>query len=100
MQRHKKRREISCFPALLSKHPQVEKVNYFSLPDYSLYEKYSPNGSASIFTDVKSPVTHPIITTHSELSPAELLDQGIKLNTMKHAVENERFTLFYTKAAK
>ena len=96
----------------LSSHPQVEKVNHTSLPDHpdhALYEKYFPNGGASIFTfeikggqeeahkfidsleifsllanvaDVKSLVIHPATTTHSQLSPEELLDQGIKPNTI------------------
>ena len=37
----------------LSSHPQVEKVNHPSLPDHpdhALYERYFPNGGASIFT--------------------------------------------------
>ena len=91
----------------LKNHPQVEKVNHPSLPDHpdhALYEKYFPNGGASIFTfdikggqaeahkfidnltifsllanvaDVKSLVIHPATTTHSQLSEAELEDQGI-----------------------
>ena len=97
----------------LSKHPQVEKVNHPSLPDaptHDLYEKYFPNGGGSIFTfeikggaeeakkfidnlqvfsllanvaDVKSLVIHPASTTHSQLSEEELLDQGIKPNTIR-----------------
>lgn len=92
----------------LAKHPQVEHVNHPSLPDHpdhALYNKYFPNGGASIFTfeikggqeeahkfidnleifsllanvaDVKSLVIHPATTTHSQLSEEELLDQGIK----------------------
>ena len=92
----------------LVNHPQVEHVNHPSLPehpDHALYEKYFPNGGASIFTfeikggekeahkfidnlklfsllanvaDVKSLVIHPATTTHSQLSPEELLDQDIK----------------------
>lgn len=91
----------------LSDHPQVEKVNHPSLPDHpdhALYEKYFPNGGASIFTfeikggqeeawrfidnlkifsllanvaDVKSLVIHPASTTHSQLSGEELLDQAL-----------------------
>ena len=90
----------------LEKHPKVEHVNHPSLPehpDHALYEKYFPNGGASIFTfeikggqeeahrfidklkifsllanvaDVKSLVIHPATTTHSQLTSEELLDQG------------------------
>lgn len=103
----------------LSKHPQVEKVNHPSLsghPDHALYEKYFPNGGASIFTfeikggqaeawkfidnlkifsllanvaDVKSLVIHPASTTHSQLSENELLDQGIKPNTIRLSIGTE-----------
>ncbi len=103
----------------LSGHPQVEKVNHPSLPDrpdHALYEKYFPNGGASIFTfeikggqveahkfidsleifsllanvaDVKSLVIHPATTTHSQLSPEELLDQGIKPNTIRLSIGTE-----------
>lgn len=100
----------------LSRHPLVEKVNHPSLPDHpdhALYEKYFPNGGASIFTfeikggqeeahrfidhleifsllanvaDVKSLVIHPATTTHSQLSPEELADQGIKPNTIRLSI--------------
>ena len=103
----------------LSSHPQVEKVSHPSLPDHpdhALYEKYFPNGGASIFTfeinggqaeahkfidsleifsllanvaDVKSLVIHPATTTHSQLSPEELLDQGIKPNTIRLSIGTE-----------
>ena len=103
----------------LSKHPKVEKVNHPSLPDHpdhALYEKYFPNGGASIFTfeikggqeeawkfidnlkifsllanvaDVKSLVIHPASTTHAQLSEAELLDQGIKPNTIRLSIGTE-----------
>ncbi len=103
----------------LSKHPQVEKVNHPSLPDHpnhALYQKYFPNGGASIFTfeikggkdeawrfidnlkifsllanvaDVKSLVIHPASTTHSQLSEEELLDQGIKQNTIRLSIGTE-----------
>ena len=105
--------------AFLSKHPQVEKVNHPSLPDHpdhALYKKYFPNGGASIFTfeikggqkeahkfidsleifsllanvaDVKSLVIHPATTTHSQLSEKELLDQGIKPNTIRLSIGTE-----------
>ena len=105
--------------AFLSNHPQVEKVNHPSLPDHpdhALYERYFPNGGSSIFTfeikggqkeahrfidsleifsllanvaDVKSLVIHPATTTHSQLSPEELLDQGIKPNTIRLSVGTE-----------
>ena len=103
----------------LTKHPLVEKVNHPSLPDHpdhALYEKYFPNGGASIFTfeikggqeeahkfidnleifsllanvaDVKSLVIHPATTTHSQLSLEELLDQGIKPNTIRLSIGTE-----------
>lgn len=103
----------------LSNHPQVEKVNHPSLPDHpqhTLYEKYFPNGGASIFTfeikggqaeahkfidnleifsllanvaDVKSLVIHPATTTHSQLTKEELLDQGIKPNTIRLSIGTE-----------
>ena len=103
----------------LQNHPKVEKVNHPSLPDHpdhALYEKYFPNGGASIFTfeikggkeeawkfidnlkifsllanvaDVKSLVIHPASTTHSQLSEEELLDQGIKQNTIRLSIGTE-----------
>ncbi len=103
----------------LSRHPQVERVNHPSLPDHpqhALYEKYFPNGGGSIFTfeikggvaeahkfidsleifsllanvaDVKSLVIHPATTTHSQLTEAELLDQGIKPNTIRLSIGTE-----------
>ena len=103
----------------LSKHPQVEKVNHPSLvdhPDHALYEKYFPNGGASIFTfeikggkeaawkfidnleifsllanvaDVKSLVIHPATTTHSQLNDDELKDQGISQSTIRLSIGTE-----------
>ncbi|MCR5546048.1 MAG: O-acetylhomoserine aminocarboxypropyltransferase/cysteine synthase [Lachnospiraceae bacterium] len=103
----------------LENHPKVEKVNHPSLkdhPDHKLYERYFPNGGASIFTfeikggkeeawkfidelkifsllanvaDVKSLVIHPASTTHSQLSEEELLDQGIKPNTIRLSIGTE-----------
>ena len=103
----------------LTGHPQVERVNHPSLPDHpdhALYEKYFPNGGASIFTfdikggqeeafrfidsleifsllanvaDVKSLVIHPWTTTHSQLSPEELEDQGIHKNTIRLSIGTE-----------
>ncbi len=100
----------------LSKHPKVEKVNHPSLPDspyHSLYKKYFPKGAGSIFTfeikggaeeakkfidslevfsllanvaDAKSLVIHPASTTHSQLSEKELLDSGIKPNTVRLSI--------------
>ena len=103
----------------LEKHPKVEHVNHPSLPehpDHALYEKYFPNGGASIFTfeikggqeeahrfidklkifsllanvaDVKSLVIHPATTTHSQLTSEELLDQGIYPNTIRLSIGTE-----------
>ena len=103
----------------LSKHPLVESVSHPSLPehpDHALYEKYFPNGGASIFTfeikggqeaawkfidnlkifsllanvaDVKSLVIHPASTTHSQLTEAELKDQGITPSTIRLSIGTE-----------
>ena len=103
----------------LVNHPKVAKVNHPSLPDHpdhALYEKYFPNGGASIFTfeikggqeeahsfidnleifsllanvaDVKSLVIHPATTTHSQLSPEELADQGITPATIRLSIGTE-----------
>lgn len=103
----------------LSSHPQVEKVNHPSLPDHpdhELYERYFPNGGASIFTfeikggvkeahrfidnlkifsllanvaDVKSLVIHPATTTHSQLREEELTEQNIKPNTIRLSIGTE-----------
>ena len=100
----------------LVNHPLVEKVNHPSLPDHpdnELYKKYFPNGGGSIFTfeikgsqkeahkfidsleifsllanvaDAKSLVIHPATTTHSQLTEEELLDQGIKQNTIRLSI--------------
>ena len=82
----------------------------------ALYKKYFPNGGGSIFTfeikggakeaqafidqlelfsllanvaDVKSLAIHPASTTHSECNEAELLDQGIKPNTIRLSIGTE-----------
>lgn len=103
----------------LANHPKVEHVSHPSLPDHPdhiLYKKYFPNGGASIFTfeikggqkeahafidhleifsllanvaDVKSLVIHPATTTHSQLTAEELLDQGIKPNTIRLSIGTE-----------
>jgi len=103
----------------LSGHPQVEAVHHPSLPSepsHALYQKYFPNGGGSIFTfeikgdsntakkfidnlaifsllanvaDVKSLVIHPYTTTHSQLSDGELLDQGIRPNTIRLSIGTE-----------
>lgn len=105
--------------AYLSNHPEVEKVNHPALashPDHELYQKYFPNGAGSIFTfeikgdaerakafidkleifsllanvaDVKSLVIHPASTTHSQLTGDELVEQGIKPNTIRLSVGTE-----------
>ena len=103
----------------LAKHPQVEAVHHPSLesePSHAVYQKYFPNGGGSIFTfeikgseddakkfidnlpifsllanvaDVKSLVIHPASTTHSQLTGEELLDQGIKPNTIRLSIGTE-----------
>ncbi len=103
----------------LTHHPKIERVNHPSLPDHpdhALYERYFPNGGASIFTveikggdaetrrfidnlhlfsllanvaDVKSLVIHPATTTHGQLSAEELAAQGIKPNTVRLSIGTE-----------
>ena len=103
----------------LLNNPKVEKVNHPSLPDHpdhALYERYFPNGGASIFTfrikggrkeafefidnleifsllanvaDVKSLVIHPATTTHSQMTPEELEDAGIHENTVRLSIGTE-----------
>lgn len=103
----------------LAAHPQVAKVNHPGLPDHpdhALYERYFPNGAASIFTfeieggkdaawrfidnlqvfsllanvaDVKSLVIHPATTTHGQLSDAELAEQGITRSTIRLSIGTE-----------
>ena len=103
----------------LAAHPLVEKVNHPSLPDHpqhALYQKYFPNGGASIFTfdikggkeeawkfidalqifsllanvaDVKSLVIHPATTTHSQLSDEELAAADIHQSTIRLSIGTE-----------
>ena len=103
----------------LNNHPQVEKVNHPSLAtgkQKELYNKYFPNGGGSIFTfeikgteadakkfidnlkvfsllanvaDVKSLAIHPASTTHSQLNDEELVEQGIKKNTIRLSIGTE-----------
>ena len=103
----------------LSKHPKVTKVTHPSLPshpNHALYQKYFSNGGGSIFTfeikggqqeafkfidslkifsllanvaDVKSLVIHPATTTHSQLTDAELADQGISRSTIRLSIGTE-----------
>lgn len=105
----------------LKNHPKVAKVNHPSLedhPDHALYQKYFPNGGASIFTfeikggkeaawkfidnlkifsllanvaDVKSLVIHPATTTHSQLNDEELADQGITQSTIRLSIGTEHY---------
>ena len=103
----------------LANHPKVDKVNHPSIPDHpdhELYERYFPNGGASIFTfeikggkdaafkfidnleifsllanvaDVKSLVIHPATTTHSQLTDEELADQNITQSTIRLSIGTE-----------
>lgn len=103
----------------LSKNPKVAKINHPSLPDHpdhALYERYFPNGGASIFTfdikggvdeakkfidalelfsllanvaDVKSLAIHPASTTHSQLNEQELKEQGINPGTIRLSIGTE-----------
>ncbi|MFD2728008.1 O-acetylhomoserine aminocarboxypropyltransferase/cysteine synthase family protein [Enterococcus camelliae] len=104
----------------LANHPQVEAVHHPSLPtetSHALYQRYFPKGAGSIFTfeikgdaataqnfidhlpifsllanvaDVKSLVIHPASTTHSQLTEKELLEQGIKPNTIRLSIGIEQ----------
>ena len=104
----------------LAHHPQVEAVHHPALesePSHELYKKYLPNGGGSIFTfeikgdaktaqdfidhlaifsllanvaDVKSLVIHPATTTHSQCTEEELLEQGIKPNTIRLSIGIEK----------
>ncbi len=103
----------------LANHPQVESVNHPALanhPDHALYERYFKKGGGSIFTfeikgdadtakrfidsldifsllanvaDVKSLAIHPASTTHSQMTQSELLDCGIKPNTIRLSIGTE-----------
>jgi len=103
----------------LNDHPQVEAVHHPSLeddPSHALYQKYFPKGAGSIFTfevkgddqtaqkfidnleifsllanvaDVKSLAIHPASTTHSQLTEAELQEQGIRPNTIRLSIGTE-----------
>lgn len=103
----------------LANHPKVDKVNHPSIPDHpdhELYERYFPNGGASIFTfeikggkeaafkfidnleifsllanvaDVKSLVIHPATTTHSQLTDEDLADQNITQSTIRLSIGTE-----------
>lgn len=103
----------------LKKQPKVKKINHPSLsqhPNHNLYNRYFPKGAGSIFTielnggekeahrfidsleifsllanvaDVKSLVIHPASTTHSQLSPEELKDQGIYPGTVRFSIGTE-----------
>ena len=104
----------------LEGHPKVEAVHHPSLesePSHPLYERYFPNGGGSIFTfeirgdagtaqrfidhlpifsllanvaDVKSLVIHPATTTHSQCTPEELEEQGIRPNTIRLSIGIEK----------
>ncbi len=103
----------------LKNHQKVKKVNHPALPDrtdHELYKRYFPDGAGSIFTfninggreeafrfvdnlkifsllanvaDVKSLVIHPASTTHSQLSPEELEEQGIEQGTIRLSIGTE-----------
>ncbi len=103
----------------LAQHPKIVKVNHPSLPEHpnrELYQRYFPNGGASIFTfevaggreaawklidrlqvfsllanvaDVKSLVIHPETTTHSQLNERQLLETGITPETVRLSIGTE-----------
>jgi O-acetylhomoserine (thiol)-lyase len=100
----------------LKNHPQVEKLNHPALPDnrdHELYKRYFPNGAGAVFTfdvkggiekakkfseslklfslvsnlaDLKSLVIHPASTTHSQINEKELLESGIKPNSIRLSI--------------
>lgn len=103
----------------LKNHQRVERVNHPSMPDspyHALYRKYFPGGGGSIFTfdisggrqearafidrlelfsllanvaDVKSLVIHPASTTHSQMNERELLESGIRPNSIRLSIGTE-----------
>ena len=103
----------------LKNHQRVERVNHPSMPDspyQALYRKYFPSGGGSIFTfdisggrqearafidrlelfsllanvaDVKSLVIHPASTTHSQMNERELLESGIRPNSIRLSIGTE-----------
>jgi len=103
----------------LKNHPQIDAVNHPSIPghpSHELYKRYFPNGAGSIFTievkgdearakavidktelfsllanvaDSKSLIIHPASTTHGQLSGKDLLDQGIKPNSIRLSIGTE-----------
>ena len=100
----------------LLNHPNVESVNYPSLPDSpykALADKYLPKGVGSIFSfqvkgggeearkvidgleifsnlanvaDAKSLVVHPATTTHAQLAPEDLLAAGVTPNQIRLSI--------------
>jgi O-acetylhomoserine (thiol)-lyase len=103
----------------LQTRPEVTVINHPAVPSnpsHALYQKYFPQGAASIFTfeidgdaskaksfidhlalfsllanvaDAKSLVIHPWSTTHSQVPEDELLDSGIKPNTIRLSIGTE-----------
>ena len=106
----------------LSKHPQVEKVNYSVLPSspwHKLQQKYAPKGSGAVLSfelkggveagkkfinalklhshvanigDVRSLAIHPASTTHSQLTGAEQLTAGVTPGLVRLSVGIENIT--------
>jgi O-acetylhomoserine (thiol)-lyase len=100
----------------LKSHPQVERINHPALsghPDHEIYKRYFPNGAGCVFTfdiagdremanrfserlklfslvsdlaDLKSLVIHPASTTHSQIDEKELIESGIKPNTIRLSI--------------
>lgn len=103
----------------LEKHSRITRVNHPALsssPYHALYQKYFPRGGASIFTievgetaedaqrfidrlqifsllanvaDAKSLVIHPASTTHGQMNENELLDAGIRPNSVRLSIGTE-----------
>ena len=103
----------------LKNHPQVERVHHPSLSsgrEKELYDRYYPNGGASIFTfeikgtsedakkfteslelfsllanvaDMKSLVIHPASTTHSQMEEEDLIKAGIYPTTVRLSIGTE-----------
>ena len=114
MERHCK--NALAVAEFLEQNSQVDRVNYPALKSsryYGLCKKYSPLGGGGVFTfelkggraagvkfmdslklfkivanvgDVRSMVIHPATTTHSQLSPEQLIASGVTENTVRLSI--------------
>ena len=100
----------------LENHPEIAEVNYPCLESnkyHALYKKYLPKGAGNVFTfvikgdrartarfmdalglikivanlgDIRTQVSHPATTTHSQLSAEQLVEMGITEGTVRISV--------------